>query len=688
MRYLLEIGVEELPARYVKMALSQLKEKAEKLLKENLIGFSSTEVYASPRRLTLFINDIDNNQEDIEEWVKGPSKKICFDEENKPSKPLEGFMKSQGLSLDDIEFRDLKGTEYAYGFIHKKGLLTKDLFKTEIANLIKSINFPKNMRWGGKNIRFARPIRWIVSMADSEVWGFDFEGIKVSNVTRGHRFLGSDNILIDHVNNYEKLLKENYVILNQEERKEIIKYGSKKKAKSLGGEIYEDEDLLEELTFINEYPTPIVGNVKEEYLSLPKAVITTPMRDHLRFIPIYAEDGELLPYFITIRNGTSDHEEIVARGNEKVLGARLEDAKFFYKEDISKPLEDYVDALHGLIFQDKLGTMYEKSQRIKKLSGQIGEYLKVADETIDALDRASILAKADLTTHMVTEFTELQGLMGSIYAELSGEEKIVSKAIYEHYLPRFAGDELPKSTTGSILAIADKIDTIVGLFAIGLVPTGSQDPFALRRLAIGVINIILEKNWDVNLEEITDYALYNYVQENNLTFDYEKVKEQIIEFFKGRLKNILEERNIRYDIIDAVIDDSKSIVDVSIKADKLQEYFKEDKGELVDAIKRIHNLAKKYTEGTFDVALLKEEQEKEFFSAYESIKESFNDSIATKKYTEALDIFKTIVKEVNNYFDNIMVLTEDEELKNNRLAMLKEIDNSLKEVLNIEKITE
>ncbi len=529
--YLLEIGVEELPSRFVNMAIEQLNEKSKKLLQENEIGFEDVKVYATPRRLSLIVEGLDEKQKDIQKEVKGPSVKIAYDDDKKPTKPLLGFMKSQNITEDDLIIKELKGTDYVFANISSIGRKSQEILAEIMPSLIRDINFPKNMRWGGKNIRFARPIRWIVSLLNNEVVPFDFEGIPVGNKTKGHRFLGSSDITIDEVNNYEKLLEENYVILDQNKRREIIKYESTKIAKSLGGEIHENEDLLEELTFIVEYPTPIKGSIKEKYLSLPKEVVTTTMIDHLRFTPIYSQDGELLPYFITVRNGTKDYEDIVIAGNEKVLGARLEDAKFFYEDDISKPLEEYVENLKGVLFNDKLGSMLEKEKRDGVVAKKIAKSLSFADEAIEALDRVSHLSKADLTTKMVIEFTELQGVMGEIYALNSGEKEIVATAIREQYLPKFAGDELPKSSVGSIFSLADKIDTIVGLFAIGEIPTGSADPFALRRSAIGIINIIRNTGWKFNLNEAIESSLYEYINDLGLTFNHEEVINNIRRIF-------------------------------------------------------------------------------------------------------------------------------------------------------------
>lgn len=686
--YLLEIGVEELPSRFVNMAIEQLYEKSKKLLIENEIGFEDVKVYATPRRLSLIIEGLDEKQKDIQKEVKGPSVKIAYDDDKKPTKPLLGFMKSQNISEDDLIIKELKGTDYVFANISSIGRKSSEILAEIMPSLIKDINFPKNMRWGGKNIRFARPIRWVVSLLNDKVVEFDFEGIPVGNKTKGHRFLGSSEIIIDEVNNYEKLLEDNYVILDQNKRREIIKYESTKIAKTLGGEIHENEDLLEELTFIVEYPTPIKGSIKEKYLSLPKEVVTTTMIDHLRFTPIYSQDGELLPYFITVRNGTKDYEDIVIAGNEKVLGARLEDAKFFYEDDISKALEDYVENLKGVLFHDKLGSMLAKEKRDGVVAKKIAKSLSFADEAIDALDRVAHLSKADLTTKMVVEFTELQGVMGEIYAQNSGEKEIVATAIREQYLPKFAGDELPKSSVGSIFSLADKIDTIAGLFAIGEIPTGSADPFALRRSAIGIINIIRNNAWKFNLSEAIETSLYEYIKDLGLTFNHEEVIQNVRDFFFGRIKTMLQEEGIRYDIIDAVLIPGSEIQDIFAKAIELNQWFNEDRSKFVDAYNRINNLTKNVDFTEVNEELLKEDEEKDLYNKFIEINEKFNDSLSSENYKEAMNVLNELVPSIDAFFDNVMVMAEDEKVRQNRLALINSIEENIQKILKIENIVE
>ncbi|MBC8590758.1 glycine--tRNA ligase subunit beta [Wansuia hejianensis] len=686
-KYLLEIGVEELPARYVKDALMQIQNKFKTILEKERIKYERIEVYSTPRRLTSIICGLDERQEDIEENVKGPSKKISFDEDGNPTKALQGFMRGQNVELNGIFFLEHNGEEYVYAKIVKKGKDVKEILAQKVPELIKGINFPKSMRWGGKNLRFARPIRWIVSISDNEIVPFEFEGIRVSNITKGHRFLGSDHIQIDSVDTYFDLLKKNYVLVDQNERKEIIKYGSERLAKEKGGRLFYNEDLLDEITNIVEYPTPIIGRIKEEYLSLPKDVVITPMKEHLRYFPVVDDKNRLLPYFITVRNGNDEYVDIVVKGNEKVLGARLEDAKFFFEDDISKPLKDNIDLLKDIIFQEKLGTLYDKSIRIGKLADKIANYLEVGEETRKNISRAATLSKADLVTKMVTEFTELQGRMGMEYAKISGENEIVSLAIYEQYLPRFAGDSLPSTTAGSILSIADKLDSIAGLFAIGIHPTGSQDPFGLRRSALGIINIILDKKLNLSLMELIDFALYIYVDENGLAFDYNKTKDEIKNFFFGRIKNMFLDMGIRYDIIEAVISaDTDDIYDMKIRANKINTWLEQEGlSEILTAFNRVATLAKNATSDEVKRDLLTND-EIELYDSYNNIEEKALSLIEKKDYDKALDLLTTLKEPIDNFFDNVMVMVDDEELKENRLGLLKKIYNTMILVCDLSKI--
>ena len=686
-KYLLEIGAEELPADSIHDTIKQIENISNEILTKERLKFTDLVVYTTPRRLSLIINGLEDKQESLEEIVKGPSLKIAYDNEGNPSKAIMGFMRGQGIDKNSIIIDKINGEDYIFAKITKRGKSVEEILASNMPELIKRISFPKSMRWGGKNIRFARPIRWIVSILDDKVIPFDLEGIIASNITRGHRFLGSSNILIDNVDNYSKLLKENYVIIDQKERKEIIKYGSERLVKEKGGTILQDEDLLDEVTNIVEYPTPIIGRIKDEYLTLPMDVIITPMKEHQRYFPVVDDKKRLLPYFITVRNGDDRYTDIVVKGNEKVLGARLEDAKFFYMEDIKYPLENYVERLNNIIFQEKLGTLYQKTKRLQKLASKIGNYLEVGEETVKNIDRAAHLSKADLVTKMVGEFTELQGKMGMEYAKQSNENEIVSIAIFEQYLPRYSGDRLPSTTAGSILSIADKLDTIAGLFAIGIQPSGSQDPFGLRRSALGIINIILDKKWNVSLSEIVDFALYIYVEENGLAFDYNKIKSEIMDFFITRIRNMFLDMNIRHDIIEAVINTNiDDIYDLKIRAYKLNDWLnKEGLQEILSAFNRVSTLALKAPNDEVKRDLLTED-ELNLYDSFNNIEEKVLNLIEKKEYDKALDVLVTLKSPIDNFFENVMVMVDDENLKNNRLGLLKTIYDTMMKVCDLSKI--
>ena len=689
--YLIEVGVEELPSSYIRNALNAFKDLVETALNEANLGFDHIDAYATPRRLSLMIHGIDDTQGDIEDWVKGPAKKIAYKEDGSVNKPLEGFMRSQNVTEADLEVRELKGNEYIYAHIHKAGEPAEVILAEIIPNAIHHIPFPKNMRWGGKNLRFARPIRWILSMMNDRVVPFDLEGITLSNVTRGHRFLGSSHIEIKDVREYEEALEKNFVILDQDKRKESILYQINHMAKSNGGEIRRDDDLLEELTFIVEYPTAVLGNVQEKFLSLPDVVITTPMREHLRYTPVYSPEGDLLPYFITIRNGNEEYADIVAEGNEKVLEARLEDARFFFDNDREKPLEDYVSQLGGIVFQEKLGTMADKTQRISDLVGRIGEILAVGDKTVESAKRACYLSKADLMTNMVQEFTELEGIIGSIYAKLDGEESVVSDAIREQYMPVASGADLPESTTGTIVSLADKFDTICGLFAIGEVPTGSQDPFALRRKAIGILRMINEKHWELSLSDCIDASLFSFVDSMGLVFDKEEVRKQILKFFRGRIDTMLDADGIRYDIIQALNDiDGEDSLRVFEKAQAMQNFFVDgDRKSFLEAVTRVENIASKNEpkDKTIDEAILTEE-ERALYDKVLAVEAELDEAYRKRDDARYLALLDSLTDAIHLYFDRVMIMAEDEGLRNNRLALIQRIDALVQREFNGNQIVE
>lgn len=682
--YLLEIGVEEIPSDYVKNTKIQLRDKFKNLLEENKLSYQEIEIESTPRRFMVLLNNVVENDQAETITVRGPSVKIAFDEDKNPTRALEGFLKGQKASLDDVIIKEQKGEDYI--FIEKKeeSKSLEEVLRENVYEIVKSISFPRSMRWGGKSIRWARPIRWFVSLLDDKILDFDAEGIAVGNITKGHRSLGSDNIVIEKISDYEEKLKENYVILRGKDRRDIILKGLNSLSNQVGGEYMKDEKLLDEVVNIVEYPTVLVGEIDNEYLELPREVITTPMKDHQRYFPILDDQAKLLPYFCLVRNGDDYESQNVIEGNKKVLVARLEDAKFFYQLDTEKKLEDYVADLENLVFFEGLGNMYQKRQRLVELAQRYQEELNLADDIREDAIRAAHLAKADLVTKMVVEFTELQGTMGYIYALNSGENQRVATAIKEQYLPKNQNSETPKSMVGILLSIADKMDSIVGLYAIENYVTGSRDPFGLRRAALGIINIILENCIDVDLKKLISEALLVYTEKNALAFDYDKTVEECLSFIKDRLKNKLLDDGYRYDIVNSVINtDFTNILKMSEKVKAISEFIEENDDSLSYLI-RINNLAKDTEAKEVREDLLETDLERDFYKEIINLEEVGLANCAD--YKKELENIQATSSIGNDYLDNTMINVENEEVKNNRLAMLNSLKERMERIFDIAEI--
>lgn len=683
--YLLEIGVEEIPSTYVKNTKAQLKDKFSKLLSENKLEFESIKIESTPRRFAIFLENVkeDDNKELIS--VRGPSKKISYDEDGNPAKPLLGFLKGQKAELADVIIKEQKGEDYI--FIEKKeeSKSLKEVLEENVYDLVKSISFPRSMRWGGRSIRWARPIRYFLSLLDDEILDFDSEGIKVSNTTKGHRSLGKSEIVVEKISDYEDKLRQNYVILREKERKDIILRGLNSLSSQVGGDYLKDERLLDEVVNIVEYPTVLVGDIDPEYLALPKEIITTPMKDHQRYFPIVDDKDNLLPYFLLVRNGDDYASENVVEGNKKVLVARLEDAKFFYEQDLEKDLEEYVPELDKLVFFEGLGHMGQKTQRLVELSERYQKELSLGDDLTDDIKRAAYLSKADLVTKMVIEFTELQGVMGEIYAKESGENQRVAEAIREQYLPKNQDSIMPQSIIGILLSIADKLDNIVGLYAIEKYVTGSQDPFGLRRAAIGLINIILENGIDVDLKKLISEALLVYTEINALSFDYDDTLEKSLSFIKDRLKNKLLDEGYRYDIVNAVVDtDFSNLLRIKERVKALDKFKEND--EALEYFTRINNLAKDFEpeDRKINPDLFENDLERSFYDQIAGLEDLKVKS--ESDYLKALEDISATKAIGNDYLDNTMINVEDEEVKNNRLFMLATIALKIRKIFDISKL--
>ncbi len=682
--YLLEIGVEEIPSDYVKNTKNQLKEKFEKLITDNKLTCDEIVVESTPRRFAIFLENINADTEEKTVSVKGPSVKIAYDEGGEPKKPLLGFLKGQGAELSDVVIREFKGEDYIYVEKKEKAKSVAEVLEENVYELVKSISFPRSMRWRGKSIRWARPIRWFVSLLDDEILAFDAEDISVSNITKGHRSLGSNHIVVDKIENYEKLLRENYVILRYKDRKDLILRGLNRLSSEVGGEYMKDADLLDEVINIVEYPTVLIGDIDKKYLELPKEVITTPMKDHQRYFPVEDENKNLLPYFLLVRNGDNTHSENVVEGNKKVLVARLEDAKFFYDIDMKKPLADYVDDLESLAFFEGLGDMKLKTKRLERLAENYRIALDIGDDMAHPIGRSAYLSKADLVTKMVVEFTELQGTMGRIYATKSGEEERIATAIEEAYMPRSAGDKLPKTITGIVLSIADKMDTIVGLYAIEKYVTGSQDPFGLRRACLGIINIFLENSINVDLRKLVEDALLIYTEENELSFDYDLAMEKTLDFFRDRLRNKLIDDGHKYDTVNAVLKNGElNILKLTKKVEALDKFLEENEDQ-ISYFTRIVNLSDPNVGEEVDKDLLEGDLERDFFAEVNALGE-YKESSETD-YLKELENIKMTSEVGNNYLDNTMINVDDENLKANRIAMLNILARRIEEIFDVKEL--
>ena len=679
--YLLELGVEEFPSRYMASTKQQLKQNVLEGLSSAGLSFSDARVEATPRRFALWLEEVKAKESEGEEVVRGPSKQAAFDAEGQPTKALLGFLRAKGLQLEDTFVEDNGKNEYVFARLKKEAVSVEKTLPTVIAEAVRKISNPRAMRWGGKNLRFLRPIRWMVSLLDDQVLPIDLEGIPVGNRTNGHRFLGEKNFVIHDVHSYETQLEENYVIIDESKRRDRILRGLNRLAREKGGVPMQNEELLEEVVNIVEYPTVFLGDVPREYLTLPPEVIITPMMDHQRYFPVVDDDGHLLPYFLSVRNGNDQGLQNVIDGNRKVLIPRLEDAKFFYQQDQAHSLEDLVPKLDELVFHEKLGTMREKTARLESLGVSLAKLLGCGPSIQQNISRAAHLCKADLVTKMVVEFTELQGTMGRIYAAENGEVDAVSHAIEEHYLPRQSGGDLPKTTAGMVLSLADKLDTLAGLFAIDINVTGSQDPFGLRRAVIGMLDILQKNLLHIELKEALRDALLLYVEQKGLVFDYNDVIARISDFFRGRLRTKLQEQGIRYDVADAVLatedDDYLRLMQKAAIAQKVIE--KDTENELITGFVRIESMAEHAESTAVDANVLQDEDETMFASL--SRADAVREALQKDHYEEAFALLADWMPILHDYLDRTMILVDDASLKEARLGMLAQVNALIEELL-------
>ncbi|MGG4092754.1 glycine--tRNA ligase subunit beta [Paenibacillus lautus] len=684
---LFEIGLEEVPARFLRAAMEQLQDKLVKWLDASRIGHGEVTAYATPRRLAVWVQNVADKQEDVSEEVKGPSRKIALDDSGQWSKAALGFAKSQGVDPASFTFKELGGVEYIYVTKNSVGVDTKSILSEGLLGILTSMTFPKNMRWGAHEFKFVRPIKWMVALLGSETIDLEITGVKAGNVTRGHRFLGGEAV-IPEASAYRDVLREQHVIVDVNERQEMIVSQIQALAKEKDWNIAIKDDLLEEVLFLVETPTVLYGSFDSSFLRIPQEVLITSMREHQRYFPVLDKQGQLLPFFVTVRSGDSRSLDVIARGNEKVLRARLSDAKFFYEEDQKLQIKDALSKLESIVFHEELGTIGDKVRRIRRISDQLSAKLSISADEADSVSRAADICKFDLVSQMVYEFPELQGVMGEDYARKAGEKEQVAKAVFEHYQPRFAGDAVPSTSVGSIVSIADKIDTIVGCFSIGIIPTGSQDPYALRRQAAGIVQIILEHKFPVTLSDVFGVALEVHENIRVLKRSTDEIRKDLKEFFGLRVKKLLSEDQ-RYDVVDAVItagfDHVVSVVSRGHALMNAVDHVQDFKAT-VESFNRVSNLAAKAGKAAVNPELFTETEEGKLYEAWSAIREDYHAALQAADGERSLSLLGGLKEPITGFFDSVMVMAEDEAVRANRLALLSGIDGDLKRYADFTKL--
>jgi len=680
-KYLLEIGVEELPYKFINTACEQLKDGFEKLFKTQELAYSSIETFATPRRLVVLVDGLIDKQPDITKSIKGPPAKVAYSEDGDLTQAGMGFLKKQGLTQKDIEKKSENGVDYLFAKIEQKGQNTKDVLQREIPSLILKLQGPYFMRWADLDIKFSRPIRWMVSLMDGQEIPISIEKIVSSRNSRGHRFSQHKEVVISSIEAYFDIMKNANVIVNQAERKAMVLELFEKKAAEVGGIIKADYELLDEITNIVEWPVPVMCSFSEDYLKIPDDVTVTVMKSHQRYFPVYSKSGELTNYFITMANFVGDEFENIRAGNERVIKARLEDGKFFYDEDLKKRLADRVEDLKGITFQKGLGTMYDKCQRLVELSGLLADELSKSAEKA-SIQRTALLCKADLLTNLVYEFTELEGFIGADYAIQTGETQAVAEGIKEHYFPLGADSEVAQAIEGQVVGIVDKIDTIVTTFAVGKKPTGSADPLGIRRATLGVISTVLQNNLKLDISKVIENAISVAPLE---IIDKKELLSSIEEFFIARLKIMLQQ-NYKYDLIDAVCSAGNplsDICDVKIRLELLKLLSeKTNFSKFNDAINRIIRIIKDVDMNSIqiDETLFVLEAEKSLYKESSAIDEK------SSAYEELIVALSELEPAISKFFEDVLVMDKDEAVKQNRIMLLASVKAKFSVIADFSKI--
>lgn len=672
--FLLEIGLEEIPAHVVTPSVAQLATRMKDFLNDSRISFDEIQTYSTPRRLAVKVLGLADKQPDIKEEAKGPAKKIAIDDQGNWSKAAQGFSRGQGVDPDQIYFKEFKGTEYAYV---EKSVLGKPVTEvlTAIDQVITAMRFPTMMRWSTNDFEFVRPIRWLVCLLDEQVIPFQILQIKADRISAGHRFLGQD-VSLAKADDYPAKLVDQMVIADAKKRKDMIRTQIAELARKNDWQIVIDEDLLEEVNNLVEYPTVFAGSFDKKYLSLPDEVLITSMKDHQRFFYVLNHNDQMLSHFVSVRNGNDKFIENVVAGNEKVLTARLEDARFFYEEDQKRPISASVERLKNVMFHDKIGTIYAKMQRVTSIAEFLGQKVELTATELQNLKRAAQIYKFDIVTEMVGEFAELQGVMGEIYARLFGENESTAVAIKESYMPLGSESELPQTNVGAILSVADKLDSIQSFFAAGMLPSGSNDPYALRRQALGIVRIVLAKEWNLSVIDLAAAIDNSYQKEQDLYTNTQpsQNKNEWQQFIMDRVHQLLSDQNYAYDIVNTVVESSQNTFQqIFSAADVLTKHQTDsDFKENIEALTRTVRLARK---GQSDIqpavkeSLFENDSEKNLFTAFNAVAKSY----ANEDLEEQYAALASLREPISEYFDETMVMVDDQAVKNNRLTQLANI---------------
>ena len=684
--FLLEIGTEDLPARFMPPAIQQLRENTRKILSENHVRFADIRTYVTPRRLVTIVEGMPSMQNDRTKEVFGPSRKVAFDENGKPTKAVIGFALGQGVSVESLAIKSKDKGEYVVAVLEEKGVHVREILPGISKEIVLSLHLPKSMRWGNNSMKFVRPIRWLMALFDNEVVNFEIDGIKSNNLTRGHRFLSPAAFQLKEISSYRRLLANNCVVVDHEERKRIILTKMESLLAPIGERHIDDKDLLDTVADLVEYPVPVLATFSAEYLKLPKELLITVMKGHQKYFAVEDKDGKITNRFVVISNTSEENSDTVRVGAERVIRARFEDARFYFEEDRKKKLSERIEELRKVTFQESLGSLYEKMERMVSISGYLAD--KLVPSVKDRITRAALLAKTDLVTGAVREFPELQGVMGKHYALLDGEGSEVAAALEEQYLPSHSGGALPHTDAGALLSIADKIDNIAAFFSIGLTPTGSEDPFAQRRQALGIIAIILNKGYSLPLRGLVEKALFTLrdVKDPNET------GRRISRFFANRLEIVFSDLGYAPDLIESVIPLS---IDVEfgemrerLKAiKKFKEAYNIHFNDFLTAIKRVSNIIPKAAVPELNADLLMEDAEKKLKESLDAVRSELGGLIHDRRYSGSINLLASLTGPINNFFDGVLVMDQREEVRLNRLSLLNCVWKTISSFADFSKLS-